>query len=288
MCYGGSETVVYCNFIIFAFLSLSVLAIDAAAQNSDIEAAAFIENIKNNQPKSAQENAQEIVDLVEEIKKSNKFEKDAAVVIEKAQKAEKSKTYQSAKTWIDSNKTKIFARQQEVSSQNLQSTRDNEKANKDAITQLLNSYNFKQNDIQKSQIIHYPVMIFVSSSIPQQSLKDLMLQARKTGAVLVFRGFIGNLRNTAEFMQRLTKDNVSAIIDPRLFEMFKIERVPTFVVASNDIQGCEGSSCSVTPQHDRISGNITLNFALEQIANGKGSSKSVAEKYLKKLEGGQK
>lgn len=288
MCYGGSETVVYCNFIIFAFLSLSILAIDAAAQNSDIEAAAFIENIKNNQPKSAQENAQEIVDLVEKIKKSNKFEKDAAVVIEKAQKAEKSKTYQSAKTWIDSNKTKIFARQQEVSSQNLQSTRDNEKANKDAITQLLNSYNFKQNDIQKSQIIHHPVMIFVSSSIPQQSLKDLMFQARKTGAVLVFRGFIGNLRNTAEFMQRLTKDNVSAIIDPRLFDMFKIERVPTFVVVPNDIQGCEGSTCSVTPQHDRIAGNVTLNFALEQIANGKGISKSVAQQYLKKLEGGQK
>jgi conjugal transfer pilus assembly protein TrbC len=112
-----------------------------------------------------------------------------------------------------------------------------------------------------------------------------MIQARQSGGVMVFRGLIGGtLRNTQQFLGELAKENVSAIIDPRLFEVFNVELVPTFVVLAKPSQDCEESSCNFTPSHDRITGNITLNYAIEQFADGQGDAKSQAAKILVKLQ----
>jgi conjugal transfer pilus assembly protein TrbC len=112
-----------------------------------------------------------------------------------------------------------------------------------------------------------------------------MIQARQSGVVMVFRGLIGGtLRNTQQFLGELAKENVSAIIDPRLFEVFNVELVPTFVVLAKPSQDCEESSCNFTPNHDRIAGNITLNYALEQFAEGHGDAKSQASEILAKLQ----
>lgn len=101
---------------------------------------------------------------------------------------------------------------------------------------------------------------------------------------MVFRGLIGGtLKNTQQFLGELAKENVSAIIDPRLFEMFNVEIVPTFVVLAKPAQDCEEANCNFTPIHDRITGNITLNYALEQFADGQGDAKSQAAAILSKL-----
>ena len=52
------------------------------------------------------------------------------------------------------------------------------------------------------------------------------------------------------------------IIDPNLFNSFDIKHVPSFVVAKQET--CLGV-ISCKPQFDKISGNVSVQYALEQI-----------------------
>jgi type-F conjugative transfer system pilin assembly protein TrbC len=227
--------------------------------------------------------------------------KQAREVLNSVQKVQASPEYKAHQNWINQNSQRLFARQAEkfpnidYDTNQKQLGNGNKKitgngAKEDIIAKMLNDYRFKPDDIKKAQITHFPVMIFVSSSIPKSSLKDLMIQAKKSGAVLVFRGLIGGLKNTAKFLEDIDKDNVQAIIDPRLFDLFNIEVVPTIVVLKEANQECnnENNSCKITPIHDRISGNITLDYALETISSGKSETSLIASKFLAKIRvGGQ-
>lgn len=93
--------------------------------------------------------------------------------------------------------------------------------------------------------------IFVSLSMPEASLKSLYFEAEKEGAVLVLRGLKDNsFKKTAEFIQSL---GIGVQIDPTLFEKYAIESVPTFVKMN-----------STEDEQDRISGNISLRYALQR------------------------
>ncbi len=213
--------------------------------------------------------------------------KQSKEILNSVQKIQVSPEYKNHQNWINQNKQQFFARQSEkLPTVDYGITK--EQLEKDTIAKLLNNYRFKSEDIKKAQITHYPLMIFVSSSIPKSSLKDLMIQAKKSGAVLVFRGMIGSLKNTAKFLGDISKDNVQAIIDPRLFDLFNVEVVPTIIVLKEATQNCNENKCQITPIHDRISGNVTLDYALETIANGKSETSQIASKFLIKIRAGAK
>lgn len=209
--------------------------------------------------------------------------KEAKTLTNQVDKLKNTKKYQEYKNWIEGNKEKLFARQNEAIP-----TIDDKKSNSDiknqnAIAEILQNYRFNPSQVKKSQIIYHPVMIFVSSSIPKETFKELMIQAKNSEAILVFRGMIGNLVQTSNFLAQISKENVTAIIDPRLFTIFKVETVPTFVVVADISKDCLTYDCKTTPLHDRITGNITLNYALEQIINQQGDSIKTASSYLTKL-----
>ena len=217
--------------------------------------------------------------------------KQAREVLNSVQKVQAGSEYKAHQNWVNQNKQQFFARQAEkLPTVDYGIAKD--QLEKDTIAKLLNNYRFKSEDIKKSQITHFPLMIFVSSSIPKSSLKDLMIQAKKSGAVLVFRGMMGSLKNTAKFLGDISKDNVQAIIDPRLFDLFNVEVVPTVIVLKEATQNCQSDNnenkCQITPIHDRISGNITLDYALETIANGKSETSQIASKFLIKIRAGAK
>jgi type-F conjugative transfer system pilin assembly protein TrbC len=226
--------------------------------------------------------------------------KQSREIMDSVRKSQDSSQYQDHKKWIGENSQKLFARQAEKLP-TIDYGITEKQLEKDAIATLLRKYRFKSDDIQKAQINHFPLMIFVSSSIPESSLKDLMIQAKKSGAVLVFRGMIGSFGNTAKYLANISKENVQAIIDPRLFDLFDVQIVPTIIVLKNINQDCWGSpqsgavavhreqhNCQITPIHDQISGNITLNYALETIAGGNGEASEVAAKFLTKIKQGGK
>ncbi len=259
------------------------------------EAAKFIADIrfKSDNAKSEVEEAEQIIEKVEGVKEQTKklHDKNVGEVLSGVEKTQNSENYKKQQNWIQENRKELLAKQAQPLPK-IDYGITQKELEKDSIAKLLNSYRIKPDDSKKNPIMNYPLMIFVSSSIPRESLRDLTIQAQKSGGILVFRGLIGTLRNTQQFLGDIAKENVSAIIDPRLFEMFSVKVVPTFVVLSKLPKDCESENCNFTPLHDRITGNMTLHYALEEIANGDGNAKSTAATYLKKLSpeisGGQK
>lgn len=125
------------------------------------------------------------------------------------------------------------------------------------------------------------LIVFASLSMPQASLKRLIADTAQAGGVVVFRGFPDN--SAKAFMRQLgqvvTRDDMTSIgIDPRLFRAFDVQAVPTYVSVSSDFDLCAGFNCQTKlPPFDRLIGNVTLEYALEQFAAGKGPGARVAE-----------
>ena len=149
----------------------------------------------------------------------------------------------------------------------------------------------ESNDIQKQALAQHPrLIVFVSLSMPEAALKSLLVDAQKAGGIAVLRGLPHSDGEAGKpKLLRLfgNKNEAAALgIDPRLFRAFAIQSVPSFVIASGDIDLCDGLDCTSTPPpHDRLSGNISLAAALEVFADGDGPGAELAEIHLKKLEG---
>lgn len=124
-------------------------------------------------------------------------------------------------------------------------------------------------------------IVFASLSMPPQSLKTLIGDTAKAGGVVVFRGFPNN--SMKEFATALGKivdrqdDFANVGIDPRLFRAFNVQAVPTYVAVSSDFDLCAGFSCQTkVPPYDRMVGNVSVQYALEQFAEGNGPGARVA------------
>lgn len=131
-------------------------------------------------------------------------------------------------------------------------------------------------------------MVFASLSMPPASLSRLIADTSKAGGVVVFRGFPGgSTKAFAEGLKRVVTDEgqeAHIAIDPRLFRAFKVEAAPTFVAAGREYELCDGLDCtSATPDLDRLTGNVTVEFALESFAGGRGPGAGVARVALAQL-----
>lgn len=123
-------------------------------------------------------------------------------------------------------------------------------------------------------------LVFVSFSMPDSSLKQLLRDAGKIGAQLVLNGLIeddvkttsqrllaiqGIDPNADKLPDGMDKTEVAGMgIDPTLFERLDIRHVPAFVLPLEPVRACaEGEGCPVF-RHIRISGDVSLDYALEQ------------------------
>ena len=144
------------------------------------------------------------------------------------------------------------------------------------------------------------VLIFTSLSVPAASWRQWAHDAARTGTPLVLRGVgAGGLRQTArQIGARLgshaagpgSEPGTSIAIDPRLFRLFGIERVPAVVVVPGGVPPCESRGCSddPAPPHDLVTGNIGLVAALEAVSVEGDAGRAVARTYLERLtENGQ-
>ena len=129
---------------------------------------------------------------------------------------------------------------------------------------------------------------FASTSMPPESLKAMLVDVPKAGGVVVFRGFPEN--NMKLFAAKLMKAASSrdalgnAGIDPRLFRAFGIKTVPTYIVISSDFELCDGFDCTAeVPPHDRLTGNVSAQYALETFAEGSGPGAPIAKLLLREV-----
>lgn len=141
------------------------------------------------------------------------------------------------------------------------------------------------------------VMLFVSFSMPEPSLKELVVDARAAGVPVVLQGFVdGSLEQTARRMADLIGHTGGpdaqaevlggVVIDPRAFRVFDVHHVPTFISTAHPLPDCDGLDCSAPPPpHDRIAGNMSLAAALEALAREGTFAPSQANAARARLEG---
>ena len=133
------------------------------------------------------------------------------------------------------------------------------------------------------------VLIFTSLSVPTASWRQWAREAAKTGAPLVLRGVgKGGLPSTArEIGARLGGAEAGVAIDPRLFRLFGVTRVPAVVVVPGGVPPCRSRGCAddAAPPHDLVTGNIGLVAALQVIADEGAVGRDAARVHLRRLGG---
>jgi len=112
------------------------------------------------------------------------------------------------------------------------------------------------------------VLVFVSSSMPDQTVARYLNQSRQINASLVLRGFVDDtLPSTKVYIHDILlasadpKAKSSILIDPTLYERFSITQVPSIVVTESEIQPCMKDACP-PPVHHIVSGDVSLGWAL--------------------------
>ena len=139
------------------------------------------------------------------------------------------------------------------------------------------------------------ILIFTSLSVPAASWRQWAHDAARLGAAehagppLMLRGVgKGGLAETVKHVgARLGGVDAGVAIDPRLFRLFGIERVPAVVVVPGGVPPCESRGCTddPAPPHDLVTGNIGLIAALEAIVAEGEAGRAVARAYLEQLTG---
>ena len=131
------------------------------------------------------------------------------------------------------------------------------------------------------------ILLFTSLSVPAASWRQWARDAARIGAPLVLRGVgEGGMRGTAKRIgDRLGGAEAGVAIDPRLFRLFGVDRVPAVVVVPGGVPPCESRGCSrdPAPDHDVITGNISLAAALEAVADEGSAGRETARQGLKRL-----
>ena len=142
------------------------------------------------------------------------------------------------------------------------------------------------------------VLIFTSLSVPAASWRQWAHDAARIGAPLVLRGVLedGLPATAREVGARLGGAEAGVAIDPRLFRLFGVTRVPAVVVVPGGgpgrfpVPACRSRGCAEdpAPPHDRVTGNIGLVAALEAVADEGAVGRDVARRHLERLrEGGR-
>jgi conjugal transfer pilus assembly protein TrbC len=125
--------------------------------------------------------------------------------------------------------------------------------------------------------------------MPPSALRQMIDDVSRAGGVVVFRGLPQNsakaltaaLAKVAREGEQL--DGVG--IDPRLFRAFDVGVVPAYIVTTSDFDLCDGFDCRTeVPPHDRMTGNVTAQFALATFAGGGGPGARIAAQHLARLE----
>lgn len=141
------------------------------------------------------------------------------------------------------------------------------------------------------------LVVFMSLSVPPASWKQWAREAALLDAPLVLRGVgDGGLRATVEAVgERLGGAEAGVAIDPRLFRLFGIGRVPSVVVVPGGVPPCTSRGCAdpgsgsgagfPAPPHDLVTGNLGLAAALEAVAAEGDAARDVARRALERLEG---
>jgi type-F conjugative transfer system pilin assembly protein TrbC len=146
--------------------------------------------------------------------------------------------------------------------------------------------------VKDSQMESGRAYLFVSSSMPKETLRNLMHEASSLGITVFFKGNIDE-KNPLKF--GLMKDylaglNLKSFVDikihPPAFTKFKIDKVPAIVVAAEDVDTrLDENGCANPLDYDIVRGDIKLGWGIEKIytSSKADSVKTIAAQYMEKI-----
>ena len=133
--------------------------------------------------------------------------------------------------------------------------------------------------------------LFISASMPKETLEALLNDAGKLGIAVFLNGNIGpdplKFAGTQAFMNTLKITTPPELfIHPDAFKMFKIERVPALVVAASDVQeNLDEQGCAAPTDFDIMRGDLSLASNMRKIFESASSPdiKDIARGYMKNI-----
>jgi conjugal transfer pilus assembly protein TrbC len=133
------------------------------------------------------------------------------------------------------------------------------------------------------------LLVFVTLGMPEAALRLLIDQAARTHAVLVLRGLQNaSIRQTAVRVQQLIgQSGVEFQIDPQAFDRFGVHAAPTFVLVKSEarVSDCAAGACVAPDGFASIAGDVSIDYALQAIAQRAPRFKADVELFLQRLRG---
>lgn len=129
------------------------------------------------------------------------------------------------------------------------------------------------------------LFIMVSFSMPEGALDKLVEQAERAGAALVFRGAKGDsMVEMGKAIEKILKGrSVQTVIHPPAFQQFSIKRVPVFVLADQEAGRVLDDGCAKLHSYIKVSGDVTLDYALEYIERHSPEWAGTAEAFRSRI-----
>lgn len=132
------------------------------------------------------------------------------------------------------------------------------------------------------------LMVFVSFAMPRESLKRAISMANKVGASVVFRGFKNNsLKETSLAIKALDEGGGNVLVNPNAFIKYKVRAVPMVVLAQDGTaDNVDAEGCALPDDYASVSGDVSLDYALDEIARHSPRFETIARRYTRQLRGG--
>lgn len=131
------------------------------------------------------------------------------------------------------------------------------------------------------------LMVFASFTMPAESLQRLVRQANRVGATVVFNGFKDNsMKATAAAINALGEAGGNVIVNPNAFAKYQIAAVPTVVLATPAaFEQVDENGCALPDHYAAIAGDVSLDYALDELARRAPQFEPVATRYVRQLRG---
>jgi len=129
------------------------------------------------------------------------------------------------------------------------------------------------------------LLVLVSLSMPKEALVRTAEQAERAGATLVFRGLKGDsmMKMGEEIKAIVGSRNVSAVVHPPAFQQFSVTRVPAVVIAQPRAGAVLENGCSQPDTFVKVSGDVSLDYALDYIERKSPAWAPLARYYRSKI-----
>lgn len=129
------------------------------------------------------------------------------------------------------------------------------------------------------------LLVMVSLSMPKEALERTVQQAERAGATLVFRGLKGDsmTKMGEEIKAIVGSRSVSAVVHPPAFQQFSVTRVPAIVIARPEAGNVLDNGCSKPETFVKVSGDVSLDYALDYIERKSPAWAAVARHFRSKI-----